>query len=59
MPFWEYRTLCGRESWGDEYKLKWLAVLGGCNVDEIKSAVDFWMSDGENDSATSPESLDI
>jgi len=44
---------------GDEYKLKWLAVLGGCNVDEIKSAVDFWMSDGENDSATFPESLDI
>ena len=44
---------------GDEYKLKWMAVLGGCNVDEIKSAVDFWMSDGENDNATFPESLDI
>ncbi len=44
---------------GYEYKLKCLAVLGGCSVDEIKSSIDFWMSDRAGDCTTFLENLDI
>ena len=44
---------------GYEYKLKCLAVLGGCSFEDIKTAIDFWMSDRAGDCATFLESLDV
>lgn len=44
---------------GYEYKLKCLAVLGGCSVDDIKASIDFWMADRASDCVTFLESLDV
>ena len=44
---------------GYEYKLKVVSVVGGCSVDDIKEAIDFWMSDRAGDCSTFLDSLGI
>ena len=42
-----------------EEKLKILAILGDCTVEEMKNNVDFWMSDRAGDNETFQESMGI
>ena len=42
-----------------EFKLRCLAILANSSVDEIKSSVDFWMSDRAGDCATLLDNLGI
>ena len=42
-----------------EFKLKILSVLADCSVEDIKSEIDFWMTDRAGDCSTLLETLDI
>ena len=44
---------------GYNYKLKCLAILGNCEVSDLKSSIDFWMSDRAGDCETFLQELEI
>ena len=44
---------------GYQYNLNILSILTGSTVDEIKSHIDFWMSDRAGDCITFLDSLDV